>query len=301
MKKIEIQNVSKTIKKKKIVKNITENIYSGEVFGLLGPNGAGKTTLIKMIMGLMKPSEGKILIEGKDVTTDFCESISGVRALIEQPAIYPHLSGYNNLKIFANMDCVKENRIDEVVELVGLENDIHRKSSEYSLGMRQRLGIAIALLSNPKILILDEPANGLDPEGILELREYLQKIAKEDGVAVIVSSHILSEMNQLCERFAIMKQGRLLKVVSKKDFAFEQGILEYAIELENNLEAMNLLKIEYDVDIRNNGLLVRVKREEIPVIITKLVNANINIYGIATAENPLEKLYFDIINEKEEV
>ncbi len=301
MVKVEIQNVSKRIKRKQIVKNVTEKIYSGEVFGILGPNGAGKTTLIKMIMGLMKPTEGKILIEGKDITEDFGESIKNVRALIEQPALYQHLSGYDNLRIFANMDCVSRERIEEVIGLVGLEEDIHRLTVQYSLGMRQRLGIAIALLSKPNIIILDEPANGLDPEGIMELREYLQKIAKEDDVAVIVSSHILAEMNQLCERFAIMKKGSLLKVISKKDFQYGKDEWDYRVELDNNLEAIQLLKTEYNVEIIDNGIMVKAKREDIPIIIKKIINANINIYGVDTTVNPLEKLYFEIINKKEQV
>ena len=301
MVKVEIQNVSKRIKRKQIVKNVTEKIYSGEVFGILGPNGAGKTTLIKMIMGLMKPTEGKILIEGKDITEDFGESIKNVRALIEQPALYQHLSGYDNLRIFANMDCVSRERIEEVIGLVGLEEDIHRLTVQYSLGMCQRLGIAIALLSKPNIIILDEPANGLDPEGIMELREYLQKIAKEDDVAVIVSSHILAEMNQLCERFAIMKKGSLLKVISKKDFQYGKDEWDYRVELDNNLEAIQLLKTEYNVEIIDNGIMVKAKREDIPIIIKKIINANINIYGVDTTVNPLEKLYFEIINKKEQV
>lgn len=299
MKKIEIQNVSKKIGRKKVLKNVTEDIYSGEVFGLLGPNGAGKTTLIKIIMGLMRPSEGRILIERNDIEKEFCRCVANVRALIEQPALYPHLTGYDNLKVFASMDGVKTERINEVIELIGLAGDIHRKSAEYSLGMKQRLGIGIALLSNPQILILDEPANGLDPEGILELRMYLQKIAKEDDIAVVVSSHILAEMNQLCERFAIMKNGRLLKAISKKEFFLDEDVMEYVIEIDNNLEALKVLQPEYSAALRDNGIMIRAKRKEMPKINRKLVNSGMNVYSIVTVENPLEKYYFDIINEKD--
>lgn len=299
MKEIEIQGVSKKIGKKLIINNISETIYSGEVYGLLGPNGAGKTTVIKMIMGLMKVSTGKIIIEGKDINDDFCQSIAGVRALIEQPAIYPHLSGYNNLKVFAKMDNVGEDRINEVIELVGLKQDIYRKAKEYSLGMKQRLGIGIALLSNPKILILDEPTNGLDPEGILELRKYLQKIAKEKDVSVIVSSHILSEMSQLCERFAIMKNGQLIKVVTKNEVAIEEDVFKYFIEVDNSLNAYQLLKDVYKTQLKDIGISIETKREEIPHINKMLIESNIKVYGITTEENPLEKFYFDIINGKD--
>lgn len=299
MKKIEIQGVSKTIGKKLIINNISETIYSGEVYGLLGPNGAGKTTIIKMIMGLMKVSAGKIIIEGKDVNEDFCQGIAGVRALIEQPAIYPHLSGYNNLKVFAKMDNVGEDRINEIIELVGLKQDIYRKAKEYSLGMKQRLGIGIALLSNTKILILDEPTNGLDPEGILELRKYLQKIAKEKGVSVIVSSHILSEMSQLCDRFAIMKNGQLVKVVTKNEVTVEEDVFKYFIEVDNSLSAYQLLKDAYKTQLKDIGVSIETKREKIPHINKMLIESDIKVYGITTEENPLEKFYFDIINGKD--
>lgn len=300
MKKIELQNVTKKIGSKCIVDGVTENIHSGEVFGLLGPNGAGKTTIIKMITGLMKVTDGKILIEGKDIERDFCRAVSRVRALIEQPAVYPYLSGYDNMRIFASMDRVTEERIQEVIEIIGLSNDIHRKVREYSLGMRQRLGIGIALLSRPGVLILDEPANGLDPEGIMELRVYLRQIAKQEDVAVIVSSHILSEMSQLCQRFAIMKKGRLIKVISKDEFQFADDVCGYFIELDENLRAFRLLESLYDVEIKEKGILVTAKREKIPDINTKLVENGIKVYSIAMRENPLEKYYFEAINGKDE-
>lgn len=297
---IEIQNVKKRIGKKLIIDGISEDIYAGEVFGLLGPNGAGKTTLIKMIVGLMKISEGKILIEDRDIKDDYCHAVSKVRGLIEQPAMYPHLSGYDNLQVFAQMDKVNKSRINEVVDLIGLSNDIHRKVKEYSLGMKQRLGIGIALLSNPKVLILDEPTNGLDPEGIMELRIYLQKIAKTDEIAVIVSSHILAEMNQLCERFAIMKKGKLLNVIMKDEFVFEDNQLNFFIETDKAMEAYKLLQNKYNIMMKDGGIVIVAGREDIPDINKILVNEGVKVYGISTMENPLEKFYFDIINGKDE-
>ena len=300
MNTIEIKNISKQIKKRYILKDVSLDIQEGEIFGLLGPNGAGKTTLVKVIMGLMKSTSGEVFIAGKDIQKDFCEAITNIRGLIEQPAIYPHLSGYNNLKIFADMDKVSKKRIEEVIEIIGLPNDIHRKAKEYSLGMKQRLGIGIALLSKPKVLILDEPTNGLDPEGVQELREYLKKIAREENVTVIVSSHILAEMNLLCDRFAIIKKGELKKVVKKNEYGMQDDASQFFIEVDDALKAYRLLQDNYKVEMRDSGVLIYTTKEEIAKINADLVHAERKVFGISMVENPLEKFYFEIINGKEE-
>lgn len=202
----QLQNVTKVIKGKKIIDSLSFEVNEGEVFGFLGPNGAGKTTTIRMIVGLMKITEGDVLISGKSIQKDFAEAINEVGAIVENPELYKFLSGYQNLKHFARMHKgITEERIKEVVELVGLTSRINDKVKTYSLGMRQRLGIAQCLLHKPKLLILDEPTNGLDPAGIREIRAYIRKLAAEEGMAVIVSSHLLSEMEMMCDRIAILR------------------------------------------------------------------------------------------------
>src|SRR5690606_5369446 len=208
---VQIKNLSKTIGKKKIIKNLSLDLHKGEITGFLGPNGAGKTTTIRMMVGLMRPTEGEVWIDGQSVQADFEGSIQKVGVIVENPEMYKYMSGYKNLLHFSRMHKgVSKERIDEVVKQVGMQNRINEKVASYSLGMRQRLGLAQALLHDPKFLILDEPTNGLDPAGIREFRIYLQKIAKENGVAIFVSSHLLSEIELLCDRIAIIQNGELI-------------------------------------------------------------------------------------------
>lgn len=215
---LELKNVSKIIGKKRLVDNISFEVYKGEIFGFIGPNGAGKTTTIKMITGLYKISKGEIYIDGIEVRKDFEKALQGVGGIIENPEMYGYMSGRDNLKIFARMhDNVSAERINEVIELVKLGKRIDDKVSQYSLGMRQRLGIAQALLHKPKLLILDEPTNGLDPMGIKELREMLRKLADETEIAVLVSSHLLSEMELMCDRFGIIDEGEFIGVKTKEE------------------------------------------------------------------------------------
>jgi ABC-2 type transport system ATP-binding protein len=211
---ISLRNVYKRIGRTTIIDDLTFDVPRGEIFGFLGPNGAGKTTTIRMIVGLMSITKGQILINGKNIKTEFEQAIRHVGAIVESPEMYKYLSGYQNLVHFARMvPGVTKERIDEVVSLVKLENRIHDKVKKYSLGMRQRLGVAQALLHRPALLILDEPTNGLDPEGIHELRDYLLHMTRTEGITVIVSSHLLSEMELMCDRVAILQHGKLIDVM----------------------------------------------------------------------------------------
>ena len=179
---VELKNVTKTIVVKKIIDDLSFKVIEGEVFGFLGPNGAGKTTTIRMIVGLIGITEGEITISGKNVAKDFENAIQHVGAIVENPELYKFLTGYQNLQQVARLiKGISKEKIDEIVELVGLKDRIHDKVKRYSLGMRQRLGIAQSLLHDPKILILDEPTNGLDPAGIREMRDYLRSLAQEKG------------------------------------------------------------------------------------------------------------------------
>ncbi|WP_151734543.1 ABC transporter ATP-binding protein ['Paenibacillus yunnanensis' Narsing Rao et al. 2020] len=207
-----VDGVRKRIGRKWIIDNVTFDVRAGEIFGFLGPNGAGKTTTIRMLVDLIRPTEGTITVCGYNVNKNPEQALQYVGSIVENPEVYTYLTGWENLQHFARMQPgVDKARIAEVVEIVRLDQRIHDKVSTYSLGMRQRLGIAQALLGRPRLLILDEPTNGLDPKGIKELREFVRKLAGE-GMAVFVSSHLLSEIQLLCDRVAIISKGKVLAV-----------------------------------------------------------------------------------------
>ena len=210
MKVLVCENLKKQVKRKVIIDNISFSVDKGEVVGLIGPNGAGKTTIIKSILGLINLTEGKVTINGYDIKKDFVKAIEKVGAIVENPDAYMYLSGYDNLKITANnYKGITKSRIDEVAKIVGLENRIKDKVSTYSLGMRQRLGIAEAIINNPELLILDEPTNGLDVEGIIEIRNLIKKLSHQ-GIAIIISSHNLTEIDNLCNRIIAIKNGKMI-------------------------------------------------------------------------------------------
>lgn len=232
---IRIENLTKKIKNKYILNKISLSVKRGEILGLIGPNGAGKTTLMKAICGLIRYDSGEIVC-------DVSES-GKVGALIEQTGAYDWLSGYENLMILANMyENVKKEHIDAVVDIVGLKNDIHRRYREYSLGMKQRLGIAMALLNNPDIIILDEPVNGLDVDGVQEIRELIKRLSDERQTTVIISSHILGEMDRICDRAVFLINGEIVNTVLKEDF--EQNGLEHEYKKIRGLKSHEYKAVE---------------------------------------------------------
>lgn len=214
---LKIENLNKSIGKRQILHDISFETYKGEVFGFLGPNGAGKTTTIKIAVGLLSLDEGNITVNGSTLSKNFEGAMQDIGAIVENPEMYKKLSGMQNLRQYARLRSTKENpitqaRIDEVVNLVKLSNRINDKVKKYSLGMRQRLGVAQALLHKPALLILDEPTNGLDPAGIKELRDVLKDAAHKENMGVLVSSHLMSEMELMCDRVGIIVNGRLVDV-----------------------------------------------------------------------------------------
>ncbi|MFD1020734.1 ABC transporter ATP-binding protein [Thalassobacillus hwangdonensis] len=297
---MQLKNVKKRIRNKEIIKGLDFSIYPGEVFGFLGPNGAGKTTTIRMMVGLMELSEGDVLIEGKSVRKDFKGAIQHVGGIVENPEMYPFLSGWKNLMHFARMvPGVTKERVQEVVDLVGLNKRIKEKVSKYSLGMRQRLGIAQALLHSPSILILDEPTNGLDPSGIREIRHYIRKLAEEEGVAVIVSSHILSEMELMCDRIGVIKEGELVTIQTVADATEQSELKEVYLEVDPIDQAMTSLQglLETEVKQQENKLIVSARREEIPRLLKQLVESGISIYEVNVHRSTLEDKFLDLIGE----
>ncbi|MGP0584103.1 ABC transporter ATP-binding protein [Paenibacillus timonensis] len=294
---VRMRDVSKRIGSKTLIDRLTLDIPRGQVYGFLGPNGAGKTTTIRMMVGLMSISEGDILIEGASIKDQFEVAISHVGAIVENPEMYKFLTGYQNLLHYARMSPgVTKQRIWEAVERVGMQNRIHDKVKTYSLGMRQRLGVAQAILHRPKLLVLDEPTNGLDPQGIRELRDYLRVLAREEGTTVFVSSHLLSEMELMCDTVAVIQQGRLVDVKSLHPEAGEDRERETAFEVSDPRRAADLVGAGR---VEGSQLIVSADREAAAGINAKLVMAGIDVYAIQAVTRSLEDQFLELTGGKD--
>ncbi|MHC8515061.1 ABC transporter ATP-binding protein [Sporosarcina sp. ITBMC105] len=289
---VELKNLSKTIGKKKIIDDLNLAIYPGTITGFLGPNGAGKTTTIRMMVGLMKKSAGDVVIDGVSLRDNFEGGLSQVGVIVENPEMYKFMSGYKNLVHFARMHKgVTKERINEVVKQVGMQNRIHEKVSTYSLGMRQRLGLAQALLHRPKFLILDEPTNGLDPAGIREFRQYLRKIAETEGVAVFVSSHMLSEIELMCDRIAVIQNGKLIDIrdMSETKESF------YYMEATPINQAKQLLEQEgFAVEGFKDGLLVNAEQSQIPGLMERFIAQGLQVFAVQPHRKTLEDEFLEM-------
>ena len=277
---LKCENLHKFFRKKEILKGVSLEVSSGDILGFIGPNGAGKTTTIKLILGLQKINSGKVSVNGYDIQTNFEKAISKVGAIIENPDLYMYLTGYENLKLISNLyKSVTKARVDEVVKLVGLENRINDKVSKYSLGMRQRLGVAQAILHKPNLLILDEPTNGLDPEGIKELRSLLIKLATEENMGILISSHNLAELESFCNKVCIIKNGVIVENSSLDSVKKAASSGNYIIEVDNSSKAKTLLGDIANI-IDDTHISVSSDRENISEIVKKLVLQEIKIYSL---------------------
>ena len=283
----------------------------GDILGFIGPNGAGKTTTIKLILGLQNITSGKVYINGYDIEENFKKAIENVGTIVESPDLYMYMSGYENLKLVANLyKNVDKKRIDEIVKLVGLENRIKDKVSKYSLGMRQRLGIAQAILHKPKLLILDEPTVGLDPKQIIEIRNLIKKLGKNH--TLIISSHILSEISQICEKVIIINKGQIVAVDSPEHLEdtvnVENAINIIVEDKENKIESLKIngaKKIELIKKNDDNTKEYRIIPEKDydirKTIFSDLAKESITIFELKKPEITLEEAFMDLIkkNEKE--
>jgi ABC-2 type transport system ATP-binding protein len=257
-----------------------------------------------MMVGLMGITNGDIKIAGASITSQFENAVSHIGAIVENPEMYKFMSGFDNLVHYARMSKgISKEKIFGVVELVGLTDRIHDKVKTYSLGMRQRLGLAQCLLHDPEVLILDEPTNGLDPAGIREIRDYLRLLARERNMAVIVSSHLLSEMEMMCDRIGIIQNGRLIDVQLVEDFV-QADEKSYEFEVIPSERAIELIQQEHpniQVIPSRNGVSAELKKEEIPAIIKKFVEADIQVFGIKEVAKTLEDRFLEVTSEKGEV
>ncbi|WP_232698249.1 ABC transporter ATP-binding protein [Brevibacillus daliensis] len=297
---LSVSGLQKSIGGKQLIHDISFEVMAGEVYGFLGPNGAGKTTTIRMLVGLTRPNSGEITIGGHSLQKQFIEAIRHVGSIVENPELYSFLTGRENLEMFARMSgTVTKERIEEVIKQVELTEAIDQKVKTYSLGMRQRLGIGQALLHSPKLLILDEPTNGLDPAGIRELREFIQYLAHEQKIGVFISSHLLSEIELMCDRVAIINKGRVISVGAVHDmmeqfadhahwFFTEQSIGK-AVEVMNNCEYV------YELQALSDGRVkCRMDTERIGELNRLLVHADVDVLRIESKTVTLEDLFLSL-------
>lgn len=281
-----------------VVNNINLQVIEGSIYGFLGPNGAGKTTTLKLILGLLKKQKGELLIFGKSMENNRIDILKNIGSLIESPSLYGHLTARENLSLLQKIYQCPPKRIEEVLHLVGLADTGNKKTSKFSLGMKQRLSIGIALLHNPKLLILDEPTNGLDPNGMIDIRELLLKLNAEHGITIIISSHILAEIERLVTHVGVINngvmvfQGTLNELKSKQQqhlsIVFDTGDIEKAqqIFIANNLTAT----------IDNGKLsLPTIPKNTIAHITQQLVKANVDVYEISIVSNDLETIFMNLI------
>lgn len=294
---LKLEGVTKSIKGKVLVDNVSFDVYEGEVFGFLGPNGAGKTTTIRMLVGLIKPTKGRIEIAGYPVKTHFKEAMRQIGCIVENPELYGYLTGWENLNQFARMLGINdEKKISEVVNLVKLTDRIHEKVKTYSLGMKQRLGIAQALLGGPKLLILDEPTNGLDPAGIRELREFIHMLVKEQNISVFISSHLLSEIEMICDRVGIINKGKMVRVSTVKELVKEAAErVEWRVSpIQKALDLLKKDSMIQDIIVKDELILCRMSPLKINEVIQQFVAEDVQVNGVKTMSETLEDLFMEM-------
>ena len=300
---LNITNLTKNYGKRVAVNNISFSLEAGEIVGFLGPNGARKTTTIKMITGLTKITSGTVEICGHSIQKDFENAIRNIGAIIEGPDMYGYLSGYENLKFYASISDknISKKHIDNIVKIVGLSDRIHDKVKNYSLGMKQRLGIAQSLLNVPKILILDEPTNGLDPEGIKDIRNLLKRLASEFKITVLISSHNLKEMQDICDKVIIINEGNILGIKTinaLNDMIDSSGVIEVVVNYPNFASKVIMFSLRTKVEISGRKIIFTYNSSKIPEIISLLTHKGIDVYGINSTQQNLEDLYFRILNNQ---
>ena len=288
MKIIEVNNLTKVIGKKKLLDDISFELEEGEILGVVGKNGSGKTTLLKSLVGLIYPTEGEIIINGFDLKKDYKNAINSVGCMIEVPIMYDYLSGKDNLNIYRMMfKGIKKERVDEIIKLISLEGSEYKKLKIYSLGMKERLGIGVSIINNPKLLILDEPTNGLDPIGIKDLREFIKSLK---GVSVIITSHMLNEIENICDKVMFIDKGKIRGI---KDVKHDKKIYKFDVDNEDITR-----KILYPYKTKND-LEIEATKDEYLRISEDLIKNNVKIFSVSEKSN-LESEFLSLIGDKDE-
>lgn len=297
---IKVQNLDFSYQKgEKIIDNLSFDVPENSIFGFLGANGSGKTTAIRLLLNLYKPSNGEVIIQNKKISSNAKELYKNIGTLIEDPTFYGHLTAKENLKLLANFYEVNNYRIEEVLDLVGLLHAKDKKANKYSLGMKQRLGIASSILHDPGILILDEPLNGLDPKGISEIRNLFFKFQKEDKKTIFISSHLLNEIENTCNDVCIIDKGQNLFTGKIKELKSQLSKGDtYTIKCDKPLQAETILKTQMGLSnliINNSILTINIDDNQIiPFCIKVLVNNDIQLFEISKKDKNLESLYLTL-------
>ena len=295
---IETKGLSKTYKGRYAVSNLNLKIAKGDIYGFLGPNGAGKTTTIRMLLGLIKPSKGTVNLFGKSLKKEKLAILRKVGSLVEYPSYYGHLTAVDNLEAIRKIIDAPKQKITEVLEIVGLTKDARRPVKGYSLGMKQRLGIASALLGSPELLILDEPTNGLDPSGILEIRELIKSMPKQHGITILISSHLLSEIEQMAGTVGIIRQGEMVFQDTISNL-HQQAQGTISLHVSEPLEAIaDLHKQGVDAALTESTILLEHTNDTaVARIVKSLVERNHSIYRVEEKKKSLEDLFLRIVEE----
>ena len=296
---IQAENLDFYFKDFKALDQVNLNVPKGSIYGFLGPNGAGKTTTIRILLDLFRASSGQVKVFGLPFSSHRDEILGKVGALIENPSIYKHLSGRQNLEVIRRMTGVHKQRIDEVLEIVRLRDNADKRVKNYSLGMCQRLGLASALLTDPELMILDEPTNGLDPSGIIEMRELIKELNTDHGKTIFLSSHMLSEIEKLVTDVAIIDQGKILYEGQLHGLQGEGSRL-LRIELNNGEKATSIVqKLNFTLSNSSERFIEVpiVSQEDIAKINKALVEGNIDVYQLKTSDDNLESIFLSITNK----
>lgn len=272
-------------------------VREGSIYGFLGPNGAGKTTTLRLLLGLLKKQKGEIQMLGKSFDEHRIEILQNIGSLIESPSMYSHLTAVENLTVWQKIYQCPKNRIPEVLKLVGLADTGRKKAGQFSLGMKQRLGIAAALLHNPTLLVLDEPTNGLDPGGIIEMRELLRTLNKNEGITIVISSHLLPEIEKLVTDIGIINKGKMLFEGPLHELMRRQQEASYlAFETNNNMAALQLIQSHHvEAYLQDKKILLPpLPKPAIARLNQTLVQHDIEVYSIATVQNDLESIFINL-------
>lgn len=291
---LSVKDVTKIINQREIIKGINLEISEGEIYGFLGPNGAGKSTTLRMVVGLSKQTTGDITISGYSVTSNYVKAMAHVGCIIEEPALYEYMSGLKNLEILGSMSKnVSKEDIDEAVELVGMSHRINDLVKTYSMGMKQRIGLAQALIHRPKLLILDEPTNGLDPQGIYKFRQIIKTLVKEKGISVLLSSHLISEIQLMCDKVAIINNGQIIETAKVDDLLFSSQI--YWV-LDHPEKGKSILKNKFDIEANSieDKLLANLPENLVEQVNTTFINEGLKIKYVSRKKKTLEDLFLEL-------
>lgn len=296
---LKINNVTKYYGRQKVLDSVDLSLEQDEIMGLVGPNGAGKTTIMKIVTRLIKKYDGDVYVKGENIKNNKKHDTKQIGCVIETPGFYPELTGYENLMFFSEISGLKDKeQINEIVHKLGIEGYVNKKAKKYSLGMKQRLGIAQAVLSYPPVLVLDEPTNGLDPAIVPQLREFIKYIAKGKHTAVLISSHILSEIELMCDKVAFIQDGKIIKIENLNENKRDTAVIAFVTSKRGELERFfNNRSMDYKIS-GEDKLQVILKIKELENIVSDIGKENIPLRGVYEVKESLEQKYLETMGDE---